>query len=169
MKRTPQPPEETVQLDLELNLVKELLRDLLFREAGQPYFRRFAVPRRRRWFGAWRTLSTYQAERQLLPVGGRDMNRLIQAFFTTHSCLRAEFYQDGMPVSAIGVLRQCCPPLHPLLVRIYSLECAQNDRGGYQISLRGSPGTTCRDAAMTRSATGVPEILPLRLLEGLSQ
>ena len=49
MKRTPQQPPERAQLNLDLVTVKELLRDLLFREAGQPYFKRFAVPRRRRW------------------------------------------------------------------------------------------------------------------------
>src|SRR5947207_1352397 len=44
MKRTPQQPPERAQLNLDLVMVKELLRDLLFREAGQPYFKRFAVP-----------------------------------------------------------------------------------------------------------------------------
>src|SRR5262245_1745116 len=138
MKRTPQPLERA-QLDLDLVTVKELLRDLLFREAGQPYFKRLAVPRRRRWLGPWRTLSTYQAERQLLPVGGREVHRLIQQFFTTHACLRAEFHKGGMPVTAIWVLRQCCPTQNAALACIDSLECAHNGQGGYQISLTGSP------------------------------
>src|SRR5262245_4022540 len=101
MKRALPPPQERVQIDFDLITVKELLRDLLFREAGQAYFKRLAVPRQHRWLGAWRTLSTYQVEKQLLPVGGRDTNRLIQQFFTTYACLRAEFRDGGMPVTAI--------------------------------------------------------------------
>jgi len=112
---------------------------LLFREAGQPYFKRFAVPRRRRWLGPWRTLSTYQAESQLLPVGGRETQRLIEQFFTTHACLRAEFHKGGMPVTAIWVIRQRCPTLNAALARIDRLECAHNGQGGYQISLTGGP------------------------------
>jgi len=139
MKRTLPPPPERAQFDLDLVTMKELLRDLLFREAGQPYFKRFAVPRRRRWLGPWRTLSTYQAERQLLPVGGRETHRLIQQFFTTHACLRAEFHNGGMPVTAIWILRQRCPTLNAALACIDSLECAHNGQGGYQISLTGSP------------------------------
>src|SRR5919198_5722707 len=135
MRRTPQQPQERAQLDLDLVTVKELLRDLLFREAGQPDFKRFAVPRRRRWLGPWRTLSTYQAERQLLPVGGRETHRLIQQFFTTHACLRAEFHEGGMPVTAIWVLRQRCPTLNAALTHIYSLECSSDGQGGYQIAL----------------------------------
>jgi len=137
MKRTLQQPTERAHLDLDVVTVKELLRDLLFREAGQPYFKRFAVPRRRRWLGAWRTLSPYQAERQLLPVGGRETNRLIEQFFTTHACLRAEFHAGGMPVTAIRVLRQHCPTLNAALERIHSLECAHDGQTGYQISLTG--------------------------------
>jgi len=139
MKRTPQQPPERARLDLDLVTVKELLRDLLFREAGQPYFKRFAVPRRRRWLGAWRPLPTYQAERQLLPVGGRETNRLIEQFFTTHACLRAEFHAGGMPVTAIGVLRQRCPALNAALTHIYSLECVPDGQEGYQIVLTGGP------------------------------
>src|SRR5215472_1677139 len=122
MRRVSPPLQERVQLDFDLVTVKELLRDLLFREAGQAYFKRLAVPRQRRWLSVWRTLSTYQAEQQLLPVGGRDTNRLIQQFFTTHACLRAEFHDGGMPVTAIRVLRQHGPTLHPVLTHIYSLE-----------------------------------------------
>lgn len=139
MKRAPQPPPERVQLDLDLATVKELWRDLLFRAAGQPYFKRFAVPRQRRWLGPWRTLSAYQIERQLLPVGGRETNRLIQQFFTTHTCLRAEFHAGGMPVTAIRVLRQRCPRLNAGLERIQSLECAHDGQGVYQIALTGGP------------------------------
>ena len=39
MKRTSPPPQERVQLNFDLVTVKELLRDLLFREAGQAYFK----------------------------------------------------------------------------------------------------------------------------------
>lgn len=139
MKRTPQQPLERAHFDLDLATVKELLRDLLFREAGQPYFKRFAVPRQRRWLGPWRTLSIYQAERQLLPVGGRETNRLIQQFFTTHTCLRAEFHAGGMPVTAIRVLRQRCATLNAALACIQSLECAHDGQGSYQIALTGGP------------------------------
>ena len=138
MRRTSPPLQERVQLDFDLVTVKELLRDLLFREAGQAYFKRLAVPRQRRWLGAWRTLSTYQAERQLLPVGGRDTNRLIQQFFTTHACLRAEFHEGGMPVTAIRVLRLHCPALNAALERIHCLECtAAQDI--YHVLLLGGP------------------------------
>jgi len=139
MKRASPQPQETVQLDFELVTVKELLRDLLFREAGQAYFKRLAVPRQHRWLGAWRTLSTYQAEQQLLPVGGRDTNRLIQQFFTTHTCLRAEFHDGGMPVTAIRVLRLHCPTLNATLERIHRLECTAEAQGVYHISLLGGP------------------------------
>jgi hypothetical protein len=141
MKRTPPPPEERAQLDLDLDTVKELLRDLLFREAGQPYFKRLVVPNRRAWFGAWRPLSTYQAEQQLLPVGGRDINQRIQQFFTTHLCLRAEFHQGGMPITAIRVLRQHCPTLNAALTRVYNLECALQGQECYRIALLGGPDT----------------------------
>ena len=49
MRRASLQPHERVQLDFDLVTVKELLRDLLFREAGQAYFKRLAVPRQRRW------------------------------------------------------------------------------------------------------------------------
>lgn len=137
MKRAPQPPQETVQLALDLVAVKELLRDLLFREAGQEYFKRLVVPRRRRWLGAWRPLSVYHAERALLPVGGRDSDRRIQQFFALHVCLRAEFHEGGMPVGAIRVLRQLCPELNSALERIYSLECTLESQECYRVSLVG--------------------------------
>jgi len=141
MKRAAPPPQERVQLDLDLVTVKELLRDLLFREAGQAYFKRLAVPRQHRWLGAWRTLSSYQTEQQLLPVGGRDTNRLIQQFFTTHACLRAEFHDGGMPVTAIRVLRLHCPTLNAALERIHRLECAADAQGVYHVSLLGGPAS----------------------------
>src|SRR5207237_4422855 len=123
MRRASPQLQARVQLDFDLVTVKELLRDLLFREAGQAYFKRLVIPSQRRWLGAWRTLSTYQAEKQLLPVGGRDTNRLIQQFFTTHACLRAEFHEEGMPVTAIRVLRLHCLVLNTALERIHCLEC----------------------------------------------
>ena len=141
MKRTQQQPQEKVRLDLDLVTFKELLRDLLFREAGQPYFKRLAVPRRHRWFGVWRTLFTYQAERQLLPVGGRDTDRLIKEFFTTHVCLRVEFHEGGMPVLAIRVLRQRCPMINAALERIHLMECARDGQGGYHVCLTGGPAS----------------------------
>jgi len=139
MKRTSPSPQERVQLDCDVVTMKELLRDLLFREAGQAYFKRLAVPRRHRWLGAWRTLPTYEAEQQLLPVGGRDINRLIQQFFTTHACLRAEFHDGGMPVTAIRVLRLHCPTLNAALERIHCLECTADPQGLYHVSLLGGP------------------------------
>lgn len=139
MRRVSPPLQARVQLDFDLVTVKELLRDLLFREAGQDYFKRLAVPRQRRWLGAWQTLSTYQAEKQLLPVGGRDINRLIQQFFTTHACLRVEFHEGGMPVTAIHVLRLHCPALNTALERIYYLECTAATQELYQVLLLGGP------------------------------
>ena len=139
MRHASPPPQERMQLDFDLVTVKELLRDLLFRVAGQEYFKRLAVPRQRRWLSAWRTLSTYQAEKQLLPVGGRDTNRLIQQFFTTHTCLRAEFHEGGMPVTAIRVLRLHCPALNAALERIYYLECTATTQELYQVLLLGGP------------------------------
>ena len=131
--------QETLQLDLAPTTFKELLRDLLFREAGKPYFKRFATPRRYRLFGAWRTLSTYQAERQLLPVGGRNTEQLIRQFLSTYQCLRAEFQESGMPVSAIHVLQQLCRPLNAALEQVQTLECALTDTDRYQVSLIGGP------------------------------
>jgi hypothetical protein len=139
MRRASPPLQARVQLDFDLITVKELLRDLLFREAGQAYFKRLAVPRQRRWLGAWRTLSTYQAEKQLLPVGGQDTNRLIQQFFTTYACLRAEFHEGGMPVTAIRVLRLHCSGLNAALERIHCLECTAAAQDVYHVLLLGGP------------------------------
>ena len=52
--------QETFQCVLDPTTFKALLRDLLFREAGKPYFKGLYVPRPRRFFGrAWRTVSRY--------------------------------------------------------------------------------------------------------------
>jgi hypothetical protein len=139
MRKAPQCPQETLQLDLDAATFKELLRDLLFREAGKPYFKRFAIPRRRRFFGAWQVLSTYQAERQLLPVGKQGIDHLIRQFFTTHGRLRAEFQEGGMPVTAIHVLRQRCLSRNAALEQIQVLECALNGGEHYSVHLLGGP------------------------------
>jgi hypothetical protein len=75
----------------------------------------------------------------LLPVGGRDLNRLIQQFFITHACLRAEFQEGGMPVTAIRVLRLHCPARNVALERIHCLECAAATQDVYHLSLLGGP------------------------------
>src|SRR5207237_6252506 len=137
MRRASPQLQARVQLDFDLVTVKELLRDLLFREAGQAYFKRLVIPSQRRWLGAWRTLSTYQAEKQLLPVGGRDTNRLIQQFFTTHACLRAEFHAGGMPVTAIRLLRHHGPTVNAALTHLHSLEFAHDGQGCHQITRTG--------------------------------
>jgi hypothetical protein len=99
--------------------------------------KRFATPRQYRLFGAWRTLSTYQAERQLLPVGGHNTDQLIQHFFTTHGCLRVEFQEGGMPVAAVRVLRQLCPSRNVALEQVQFLECVGNATAPYRVSLTG--------------------------------
>jgi hypothetical protein len=75
----------------------------------------------------------------LLPVGRRDTNRLIREFFTTHACLRAEFHEGGMPVTAIRVLRIHCPALNAVLERIHCLECAAAAQDVYHVLLLGGP------------------------------
>jgi hypothetical protein len=140
MRRTPPlHTQEELRLDLDPATFKAFLRDLLFREAGKPYFKRLAIPRRHRLRGAWRTLSTYQAERQLLPVGGRNTDQLIEHFFTTHAYLRAEFQEDGMPVSAIHVLQQHCSCRNVALERIHMLDCRLEPNRGYTVVLIGGP------------------------------
>jgi hypothetical protein len=139
MKRTAPSPEVQARLVFDLVTIKEFLRDLLFREAGQAYFKRLAVPRRRRWLSAWRTLSTYQAEQLLLPVGGRDLNQRIVHFFTLHACLRVEFHEGGMPLTAIRVLRLQSGALPTALVCVYHLECTVDDHGAYYLLLCGGP------------------------------
>jgi hypothetical protein len=147
MKQAPQPPQETLRLELDATTFKAFLRDLLFREAGKPYFKRLALPRRHRFLGAWRTLPTYQAERQLLPVGGRHIDQLIRQFFISHARLRAEFQDTGMPVSAIHVLHQRCPARNAALERIRYLECALDDPLGYSLLLTGGPAPPCASEA----------------------
>jgi hypothetical protein len=157
MRRVSPPLQERVQLDFDLITIKELLRDLLFREAGRAYFKRLAIPRQSRWLGAWRTLSTYQAEKQLLPVGGRDTNRLIQQFFTTHACLRAEFHDEGMPVTAIRVLHLRCPALNAALERIHCLECAAAAQDVYHILLLGGPAPPLVPSSSTTTTLTPPQ------------
>jgi hypothetical protein len=140
MAKNPQPPQESLQLVLDAVTFKELLRDLLFREAGKPYFKSFHIPRRRwcRLLGTWRTLPTYQAERQLLPVGVRNSDQRIQEFFTTYVRLRTEFQEGGMPVTAIRVLQQRCPALNAALAYVHWLECTPDDQEQYyQVQLAG--------------------------------
>ncbi|GIX46314.1 MAG: hypothetical protein KatS3mg131_0525 [Candidatus Tectimicrobiota bacterium] len=130
---------ETLRLTLDAATFKELLRDLLFREAGKPYFKRLCIPRRHRWLGAWRRLSTYEAERALLPVGGRQLDERIRRFFTTHARLRAEFQESGMPVAAIRVLRETCPGQSATLEYVGVLECALDAEDRYCVTLTGGP------------------------------
>ena len=139
MKRDPRRTQETLHLTLDPTTFKTFLRDLIFREAGKPYFKRLAIPRRWRWLGDWRRLPTYQAERQLLPVGGRETDRLIQHFFTTYGRLQAVFQEDGMPITAVQVLRHHCPPLNANIEQIQHLECCLNEQGAYSVALTGGP------------------------------
>ena len=119
---------------------KAFLRDLLFREAGKPYFKRLLLPRRRyRLLGSWQTLSVLQAERQLLPVGKRDIDTLIRQFFTDHACLRAEFQEGGMPTTAIYVLQRHRPRQPAALEHIHWLECALANDTTYHVDLSGGP------------------------------
>ena len=141
MAKHPQTPQESLQLILDPTTFKEFLRDLLFREAGKPYFKSLHIPRQRwrRLLGAWRTLPTYQAERQLLPVGGRNSDQRIREFFATHLHLRTEFQEGGMPVTAIYVLQQRCPPRNAALAYVHWLECTLHDQIGYCVQLAGGP------------------------------
>jgi len=68
-----------------------------------------------------------------------DLNRLIQLFFLTYACLRAEFQEGGMPVTAIRVLRLQCPALNAALERIHCLECVAAAQDVYHVSLLGGP------------------------------
>jgi hypothetical protein len=137
MKRDPRLIQETLQLEFDPATFKRLLRDLVFREAGKPYFKRFAIPRRSRWLSAWRPLSTYHAERQLLPVGGHHLDQRIREFFLTYGRLRAVFHPSGMPVTAVQVLRQQCPALNAALEQIQHLECALESEERYVVFLTG--------------------------------
>ena len=141
MARNPRLPQEALLLTLEAATFKELLRDLLFREAGKPYFKSFHIPRHRwpRLLGAWRALSTYAAEHALLPVGAHNTDQRIQQFFATHARLRVEFRDQGMPVTAINVLRQRCPTLNAALEHVHLLECTPESQTCYRVALTGGP------------------------------
>ena len=134
-------PQETLQLRLDAATFKELLRDLIFRETGKPYFKQLHIPRQRwrRMLGDWQPLTPYQAERELLPVGGRDIDARIWQFFLTYERLQAEFHEGGMPVTAIYVLRQRCPPLNAALEHVHLLECAPHEQHEYRVDLCGGP------------------------------
>ncbi len=141
MATDPQGMQEILQLTLAPETFKELLRDLLFRETGKPYFKRLHIPRQRwrRVLGPWQPLPTYQAERQLLPVGGRNTDQRIRQFFLTYERLQAEFHEGGMPVTAIHVLRQRCPALNAALEHVHILECMTAAQDTYSVQLLGGP------------------------------
>jgi len=132
---------ETLQLRLDAATFKELMRDLLFREAGKPYFKQLYLPRQRwrRWLGDWQPLSTYEAEKAMLPVGGRQIDQHIRHFFTTNERLQVAFQEGGMPVTAIFVLQQRCPQLNAALEHVYRIQCAIHDEYHYQVDLQGGP------------------------------
>jgi hypothetical protein len=133
--------QETLQLQLDAATFKELMRDLLFREAGKPYFKRLYLPRQRwrRLFGDWQPLSTYEAEKAMLPVGGRQIDQHIRNFLTLHGRLQASFQEGGMPVTAIFVLHQRCPQLNAALEHVHRIECAIHDEHSYRVDLHGGP------------------------------
>lgn len=133
--------QETLQFHLDPAHFKALLRDLIFREAGKPYFKRLHVPRQRwqRWFGPWKYLPTYVAEQQMLPVGARDTDRRIQTFFSTYERLQAVFHEGGMPITAIHILNQHCPQVNTALAHVYLLECSLDGYDRYRIDLTGGP------------------------------
>ena len=141
MAAKPQDAPETLQLHLDPAHFKALLRDLLFREAGKPYFKRLHVPRQRwqRLLGPWKYLPTYVAEQQMLPVGARDTDRRIRTFFATYERLQAAFHEDGMPVTAIHILHQHCPQLNTAIEHVYLLECSRAGHDQYRIDLTGGP------------------------------
>ena len=134
-------PQETLQLRLDAATFKELLRDLLFREAGKPYFKQLYLPRERwrRLLGDWRPFSTYEAEKAMLPVGGRQIDQHIRNFFVSYERLQATFQEGGMPVTAIFVLQQRCPSLNAALEHVHRIECAIHDEQFYQVDLLGGP------------------------------
>jgi hypothetical protein len=142
MASDPQAPiQETLRLRFDAATFKELMRDLLFREAGKPYFKQLYLPRQRwrRLLGDWQPLSTYEAEKAMLPVGGRHIDQHIRNFFTTHERLQATFQEGGMPVAAIFVLQQRCPLLNAALEHVHRIECAIHDDHAYQVELQGGP------------------------------
>lgn len=133
-------PTEKLRVTFDPATFKAFLRDLLFREAGKPYFKRLVIPRRRyRLLGAWQTFSVLQAERQLLPVGKRNTDDLIRQFFTDYSRLRAEFQEGGMPITAIHILQQHRPLQPATLEHIHWLECARDNDTTYHVDLAGGP------------------------------
>lgn len=139
MAHNPEAMQESLLLTYDATTFKELLRDLLFREAGKPYFKSFHIPRQRwrRVLGEWKVLPTYQAERALLPVGARNTDERVRAFFTAHACFRAAFHEGGMPVVAVNVLRQRCPALNAALEHVHLLECWHDGTLEYVVQLTG--------------------------------
>ena len=141
MARDPRFTQETFQCVLDPTTFKALLRDLLFREAGKPYFKGLYVPRPRRLFGRpWRLLSRYSAEQHLLPVGGQDIDGRIRQFFSTHTQLRVVLQSWGMPVRAVLVLQQQCAVHNAAVEQVQLLECAwDGQQQGYVVSVTGGP------------------------------
>jgi len=134
-------PQEILQLQLDAATFKAFMRDLLFREAGKPYFKQLYLPRQRwrRLLGDWQPLSTYEAEKAMLPVGGRQIDRHIRDFFITHERLQVTFQEGGMPITAIFVLQQRCPTLNVALEHVHRIECAIYDEHDYRVDLQGGP------------------------------
>ena len=139
MARNPEAMQESLLLPCDPVIFKELLRDLLFREAGKPYFKSFHIPRQRwrRLLGEWQVFPTYQAERAILPVGARNTDERIRAFFLAHASLRVAFHEGGMPVTAVNVLRQRCPALNAALEHVHLLECWHDGMEEYMVQLTG--------------------------------
>ncbi len=127
-----------VPLSMPPDLFKALLRDLLGREAGQPYFKCLVIPRRYRWLGAWQRLPTYHAEQQLLPIGGRQLDERIRQFFITHGHLRAIFQEGGMPLYAIYLMQHYAAQFPQGLARIVQLDCTLQTDGSYQVIVLGT-------------------------------
>lgn len=128
-----------VSLDMPAAVFKAFLRDLLGREAGQPYFKHLAIPRRYRWLGAWQRLSTYRAEQQLLPIGGRQLDARIRQFFVTHGALRALFQGDGMPLYAMYLMHDYTEQFPEGLARILQFDCTLHTETLYRVILHGGP------------------------------
>jgi hypothetical protein len=141
MAKDPRLTQETFQCMLDPTTFKALLRDLLFREAGKPYFKGLYVPRPRRFFGsAWRAMSRYAAEQQMLPVGRKDTDGLIQQFFVTHKQLRVLFRSWGMPVRVVQVLRQQSAVHNAAVEQVQSLECSwESQHNAYVVLVTGGP------------------------------
>jgi hypothetical protein len=141
MARDPRLTQETFQCALDPTTFKSLLRDLLFRETGKPYFKGLYVPRPRRLFGrAWRLVSRYSAEQHMLPVGGQDTDGRIRQFFTTHKQLRVVLQAWGMPVRAVQVLQQQCAVHNAVVEQVQLLECTwDSDLQAYVVTVTGGP------------------------------